>query len=118
MTAQCMRFIYGRLPMPSMLVQRASCASYNRLNNSHACQNSKALNRILKTELGFQGWVLSDWGAQPSGVGSALAGLDVTMPNFNGKWAARGELLAQAVRNESVSESTSRHGYQNRGWMV
>lgn len=29
--------------------------SYNRLNNSYACQNSKALNGLLKTELGFQG---------------------------------------------------------------
>lgn len=53
--------------------------SYNKLNNSGACQNSKALNGLLKTELGFPGWVVSDWGAQTSGVGSALAGLDVTM---------------------------------------
>lgn len=29
--------------------------SYNRVNNSYACQNSKTINGILKTELGFQG---------------------------------------------------------------
>jgi beta-glucosidase len=29
--------------------------SYNRVNNSYGCQNSKLLNGLLKTELGFQG---------------------------------------------------------------
>lgn len=38
--------------------------SYNRVNNSYSCQNSKLLNGILKTELGFEGFVVSDWGAQ------------------------------------------------------
>jgi len=38
--------------------------SYNRLNNSYSCQNSKMLNGLLKTELGFEGFVVSDWGAQ------------------------------------------------------
>jgi beta-glucosidase len=37
--------------------------SYNRLNASYGCQNSKTLNGLLKTELGFQGYVVSDWGA-------------------------------------------------------
>src|SRR5690349_12298817 len=47
--------------------------SYNRANNSQACQNSKLLNGLLKGELGFQGFVVSDWGAQHSGMASALA---------------------------------------------
>lgn len=38
--------------------------SYNRVNNSYACGNSKILNGLLKSELGFQGFVLTDWGAQ------------------------------------------------------
>jgi beta-glucosidase len=38
--------------------------SYNRLNNSYGCQNSKTLNGLLKTELGFEGFVVSDWAAQ------------------------------------------------------
>jgi beta-glucosidase len=38
--------------------------SYNRVNNSYGCQNSKTLNGLLKTELGFEGFVVSDWGAQ------------------------------------------------------
>ena len=45
-------------------------ASYQRINNSFATQNSKALNGLLKTELGFQGYVVSDWGGQHTGVAS------------------------------------------------
>ncbi|KAH6840801.1 glycoside hydrolase superfamily, partial [Chaetomium sp. MPI-CAGE-AT-0009] len=46
----------------------------------------KALNGLLKTELGFQGWVVSDWGAQHAGAATALAGMDVAMPNGNNFW--------------------------------
>lgn len=45
--------------------------SYNQINNSYGCQNSKLLNNILKDELGFQGFVMSDWQAQHSGVVSS-----------------------------------------------
>lgn len=58
----------------------AIMCSYQQINNSYACQNSHALNYLLKQELGFQGFVVSDWSAQHSGVSSALAGLDMTMP--------------------------------------
>lgn len=54
--------------------------SYNQINNSASCQNSYTLNHLLKQELGFQGFVLSDWGAQHSGVSSAFAGLDMATP--------------------------------------
>jgi beta-glucosidase-like glycosyl hydrolase len=53
--------------------------SYNQVNNSYSCQNSKLLNNILKDELGFQGFVMSDWQAQHAGVSTALAGLDMSM---------------------------------------
>jgi len=55
--------------------------SYQRLNGTYACENSKILNGLLKTELGFQGFTLSDWSAQHSGVESAKAGLDMAMPD-------------------------------------
>ena len=55
-------------------------AAYNAVNGSACSQNSYLLNGILKDELGFQGFVMSDWLAQMSGVGSALAGLDMGMP--------------------------------------
>lgn len=80
--------------------------SYNQVNNSYACQNSKLLNGILKDELGFQGFVQSDWLAQRSGVASALAGLDMTMPGDGLKWqdgkSLWGQELTKAVLNESV----------------
>lgn len=54
--------------------------SYQKVNNSAGCQNSYTLNYLLKGELGFQGFVMSDWQAQKSGVSSALAGMDMAMP--------------------------------------
>lgn len=60
--------------------------SYQQVNNSYACQNSKLMNGILKDELGFQGFVQSDWLAQRSGVASALAGLDMSMPGDGVHW--------------------------------
>lgn len=68
-------------------------------NNSHSSQNSKLLNGILKEELGFQGFVVSDWYAQHSGVASALAGLDMAMPDAGVFWGGN---LTASVNNGSV----------------
>ncbi len=51
------------------------CA-YNRVNGIYACESSRLLNDILKSEWGFKGWVMSDWGATHSTAQSANAGLD------------------------------------------
>ncbi|MCJ1343879.1 hypothetical protein MMC31_002077 [Peltigera leucophlebia] len=81
--------------------------SYQQVNNSYACQNSLLINQILKGELGFQGFVVSDWAAQHSGVGSALAGLDMTMPgdatflSGNSYWGAN---LTIAVLNGTIPQ--------------
>ena len=56
--------------------------SYNRINSSYGCQNSKMLNGILKTELGFQGYVVSDWQATHAGVDAINSGLDMNMPGL------------------------------------
>lgn len=76
--------------------------SYNRLNNSHSCQNSKVLNGLLKEELGFQGFVMSDWYALSAGYVAADAGLDMVMPSGDGFW---GDNLTLSVTNGSISES-------------
>jgi hypothetical protein len=76
--------------------------SYQRLNNSHGCANSKSLNGLLKTELGFEGFVVSDWFAQHVGVATANVGLDMAMPNAGGFWG--GNLIA-AINNGSVAVS-------------
>lgn len=56
--------------------------SYQRINGSYGCQNSKILNGLLKGELGFQGFVMSDWSAVHTGVASIEAGLDMDMPGY------------------------------------
>ncbi|CEI38610.1 putative beta-glucosidase A [Fusarium venenatum] len=79
--------------------------SYNQVNNSYACQNSKLLNGILKDEMGFQGFVMSDWQAQHTGAASAVAGLDMTMPGdteFNTGFSFWGGNLTLAVVNGTV----------------
>jgi beta-glucosidase len=50
--------------------------SYNKLNGTWACENDKILKGLLKDELEFKGYVMSDWNAQHSTVESANAGLD------------------------------------------
>lgn len=55
------------------------CA-YTQVNNSYSCANSYTLNHLLKNELDFQGFVVSDWQAQHAGLSTAFAGLDMTMP--------------------------------------
>lgn len=72
------------------------------MNNSYGCQNSATLNGLLKTELGFPGFVLSDWFAQHTGVASANAGLDLVMP-LDVYWG--NNTLANAVQNGSMEAS-------------
>jgi beta-glucosidase len=55
------------------------CA-YNKVYGEHACENQKLLHDLLREDLGFRGFVVSDWGATHDGVKSAFAGLDVEMP--------------------------------------
>jgi beta-glucosidase len=50
------------------------CA-YNKVGSTYACANDWLLNRVLKHDWGYAGFVMSDWGAVP-GVGAASAGLD------------------------------------------
>ena len=76
------------------------CA-YNRVNGSHACQNSKVMNGLLKTELGFQGFVVSDWYGSHTGVAANNAGLDMVMPSSQ---FVSAPTLAEAVRNGSLPE--------------
>ncbi|MBS0334264.1 MAG: glycoside hydrolase family 3 protein, partial [Proteobacteria bacterium] len=49
--------------------------SYNKINGPYACEARHTLTDILKTDWGWKGWVMSDWGAVHS-VDAAVAGLD------------------------------------------
>ncbi|KAJ9131611.1 Glycoside hydrolase family 3 protein [Pleurostoma richardsiae] len=54
--------------------------SYNRLNQTYACENPEILRTILRDELGFRGYIVSDWYATHSTAPSANSGLDIEMP--------------------------------------
>jgi beta-glucosidase len=75
--------------------------SYNRINSTYSCSNNKTINGLLKTELDFKGFTVSDWGAQQDKLPSAQAGLDVAMPNSQ-YW--QDGALADAVGNGTLSK--------------
>ena len=49
---------------------------YNKVNGDWDCENDYLLNQVLKNDLGFKGWVMSDWGGTHSTNKAILAGLD------------------------------------------
>jgi len=81
-------------------VQSVMC-SYNRINDVSSCQNDETFKH-LKENLGFKGWVVSDWMATYSTVGSLNAGLDVEMPL--GIFYSQ-EQLNKALSNGNLTES-------------
>jgi beta-glucosidase len=79
----------------------AVMCSYNRINGSHGCQNSYTQNYLLKQELAFKGYVISDNGALHTGVAAANAGMDITTP-FDAQW---GRNLSDAIANGTMDAS-------------
>ena len=79
--------------------------SYQRINNSYACHNSKSQNGLLKTELGFEGFIVTDWRALHTGVAAIEGGLDMAMPNGSTYWGPGGQNNVKMIQNGSVEES-------------
>jgi len=79
----------------------AVMCSYNRINDTWACENDVTLNKHLKGDLGFEGFVMSDWGATHSTVKAANAGLDMEMPDSQ----YFGKPLADAVAKGEVTQA-------------
>ena len=75
--------------------------SYNKLNGEYASQNYDLLTGILRDEWGFEGIVVSDWGAVSDRVKGVAAGLDLEMPGTGG---SNDERVVQAVREGILSE--------------
>ncbi|WP_426514475.1 glycoside hydrolase family 3 C-terminal domain-containing protein [Dactylosporangium sp. McL0621] len=80
----------------------SAMCSYSAVNGTFACENGPLQNDVLKRDLGFTGFVTSDWGATHSTVASANNGLDMEMPGSQYFGAA----LTTAVQNGQVSAAT------------
>ena len=78
-------------------------SAYNQLNNTFCSSHDQILNKILKEEWNFPGYVVSDWGAAQDTIGNANGGLDCEMPGPARSW---GENLIKAVNKGKVKEET------------
>lgn len=76
--------------------------SYNRVNGVYASENPWLLTEILRKEWGFEGYVMSDWGAVSNRVAGVMAGLDLEMPSSGG---FNDRKLVEAVRAGELEES-------------
>lgn len=77
--------------------------SYNRVDGEYASENRKLLTEVLREEWGFEGFVVSDWGAVNDRVFGLAAGLDLEMPSSGGQGDSR---IVQAVQNGTLLEET------------
>ncbi|HOV42138.1 MAG TPA: glycoside hydrolase family 3 protein, partial [Oscillospiraceae bacterium] len=75
--------------------------SYNRINGVYASENHKLLTEILRDEWGFDGYVVSDWGAVNDRVEGLKAGLDLEMPSSGG---VNDALIVKAVKEGKLDE--------------
>ena len=76
--------------------------SYNKINGTYAAQNRKYLTETLREQWGFEGYVMSDWGAVNNRVEDLKAGLDLEMPSSLG---TNDKLIAGAVLSGELDES-------------
>lgn len=76
--------------------------SYNKINGTYASENPWLLTEVLRDEWGFEGYVMSDWGAVNERVPGLKAGLDLEMPASGGMTDR--EIVA-AVQDGSLEES-------------
>lgn len=75
--------------------------SYNCINGTYSSENDWLLNQVLRKEWGFQGLVVSDWGAVSDRVKGVAAGLDLEMPSSKG---VTDRQLVEAVKSGVLSE--------------
>ena len=102
--ARTLREIY--LPAFERVVREAKPAtvmcSYNKINGVYASQNHWLLTEVLRDEWGFEGAVVSDWGAVSNRVAGVAAGMDLEMPGSGG---ATDQQIVDAVRSGELDEA-------------
>jgi len=88
-------------------------SSYNKVNGSHASENSHLLSDILRDEWGFEGIVVTDWGGSHDRVSGLAAGTNVEMPSSGTNSdieivnAVRSGLIPESVLDRRVDEYLS-----------
>ncbi len=75
--------------------------SYNKINGIYSADNEWLLTKVLRDEWGFQGYVMTDWGAVSDRVQGIRAGLELEMPSSGGVNDAR---IVEAVNNGTLDE--------------
>ena len=76
--------------------------SYNKLDGTHASDHKKLLTDILRTQWGFEGMVVTDWGAMNDRIEGFQAGCDLNMP---GGSAFMEKECVQAVKDGTLAEA-------------
>ena len=76
--------------------------SYNRINGGFASENKWLLTEVLRKEWGFEGYVVSDWGAVNKRVEGLVAGLDLEMPDSGGTTDRQ---IVEAVKSGKLKQS-------------
>lgn len=88
---------------------RAVMAAYNRVNGVHCADDRALLTGILRDEWGFEGIVVSDWGAEVDRVAGIEAGMDLDMPGGMDRSGELMEAIAAGRLNvEAVATSARR----------
>lgn len=77
-------------------------SSYNKVNGSYVGENKELLTDILRDEWGFDGFVVSDWGAVSDRIKALQAGLDLEMPASGGMRDAQ---IVKAVQNGTLEKN-------------
>ena len=75
--------------------------SYNKINGVYASENPWLLTDVLRTEWGFEGYAVSDWGAVSDRVAGVAAGLDLEMPASGG---VNDRKIVEAVKAGKLDE--------------
>lgn len=78
-------------------------SSYNRINGEFVGDSPEFLTKILRDEWGFDGYVVSDWGAVNDRVKALKAGLDLEMPHGSDE---NDEMIVKAVQSGELDEKT------------
>ena len=98
-----LREIY--LPAFEMAVKegktRSIMCAYNAINGIFCSENKKLLNDILREEWGFEGFVVTDWGAKKGAAAGVKAGLNLVMPGGHG---THEQMLKESLKNHELTE--------------